>query len=294
MIDFSDLKCFLHLAETKHFGRSALALHMSAPTLSRQIQRLESHLGQILFLRDNRRVELTEAGKKFVEFAQNTLWNYEQIKHQLHSPDSQLVGELKLFCSVTAAYSHLPPIIDRFRAMYPDVEIKLSTGDAADALDKVISKEADLGIAGRPIHLPSSIVFNKIGDIALSLIIPAMPGAIKQAALQPEPDWANIPFILPEHGPSRARVDAWFKFNHIKHPHIYATVAGHEAIVPMVAVGCGVAIIPEVVLENSAESIKQRIIKKHLSSIDSFDLGVCTQLKRLNEPLIHAFWSLTQ
>ncbi len=47
-----------------------------------------------------------------------------------------LSGELRLFCSVTAAYSHLPPILDRFRAEHPQVEIKLDTGDAADAVEK--------------------------------------------------------------------------------------------------------------------------------------------------------------
>lgn len=291
-MDLTDLKCFLHLTQTLHFGRSASALHMSASTLSRQIQRLENALGQPLFVRDNRRVELTEAGKKFIHFAQTTLFDYEQVKQLMNAENSALTGELKLFCSVTAAYSHLPPLLDKFRALHPEVEIKLSTGDAADALEKVLSREADLGIAGRPQNLPLSIGFHKIGDIDLSLIIPAMPCPVKQAATQLIPNWEAIPFILPEHGPSRKRVDEWFKRQNIKNPHIYATVSGHEAIVPMVAVGCGIAIIPEVVVENSAETIKQRIIKKEVLDLQSFDLGMCTQIKRMNEPIIEAFLAL--
>ncbi|SES62947.1 HTH-type transcriptional activator IlvY [Thorsellia anophelis] len=291
-MDLSDLKCFLNLTQTLHFGRSASALHMSASTLSRQIQRLENSLGQALFIRDNRHVELTEAGQKFINFAQTTLLEYEQIKQLVNAKNSTLAGELKLFCSVTAAYSHLPPILDKFRALHPNVEIKLSTGDAADALEKIQSREADLGIAGRPANLPLSIIFHKIGDIELSLIIPAMPCQVKQAAIQANPNWEEIPFILPEHGPSRKRVDEWFKRQNIKHPHIYATVAGHEAIVPMVAVGCGIAILPAVVVENSAETIKQRIIKKEILDIQSFDLGICTQIKRMHEPIIEAFLAL--
>lgn len=62
-MDLRDLKTFLHLAESRHFGRSARAMHVSPSTLSRQIQRLEEDLGQPLFVRDNRTVTLTEAAK---------------------------------------------------------------------------------------------------------------------------------------------------------------------------------------------------------------------------------------
>ena len=55
-VDLRDLKTFLHLAESRHFGRSARAMHVSPSTLSRQIQRLEEDLGQPLFVRDNRTV----------------------------------------------------------------------------------------------------------------------------------------------------------------------------------------------------------------------------------------------
>ncbi len=64
-MDLRDLKTFLHLAESRHFGRSARAMHVSPSTLSRQIQRSEEDLGQPLFVRDNRTVTLTEAGKSY-------------------------------------------------------------------------------------------------------------------------------------------------------------------------------------------------------------------------------------
>ncbi len=144
-MDLRDLKTFLHLAESRHFGRSARAMHVSPSTLSRQIQRLEEDLGQPLFVRDNRTVTLTEAGEELRVFAQQTLLQYQQLRHTIdqqgpslsgelqqlrHTIDQQgpsLSGELHIFCSVTAAYSHLPPILDRFRAEHPSVEIKLKT-----------------------------------------------------------------------------------------------------------------------------------------------------------------------
>ncbi|AKF40092.1 TPA: HTH-type transcriptional activator IlvY [Yersinia enterocolitica] len=292
-MDLRDLKLFLHLAESRHFGRSAKAMYVSPSTLSRQIQRLEETIGQPLFLRDNRTVQLTDAGTQLKAFAQQTLLQYQQLRHALGQHGPSLSGELRLFCSVTAAYSHLPPILDRFRARHPLVEIKLTTGDAADAVDKVQSNEADLGIAGRPEVLPTSVAFTQIGEIPLVLIAPALPCAVRSQVSVDQPDWATIPFILPEHGPSRKRIDLWFRRQRITNPLIYATVSGHEAIVSMVALGCGVALIPSVVVDNSPEPVRNRIsLLDDVSLVEPFELGVCVQKKRLSEPLIEAFWGL--
>ncbi|HDY4895743.1 TPA: HTH-type transcriptional activator IlvY [Yersinia enterocolitica] len=292
-MDLRDLKLFLHLAESRHFGRSAKAMHVSPSTLSRQIQRLEETIGQPLFLRDNRTVQLTDAGTQLKAFAQQTLLQYQQLRHALGQHGPSLSGELRLFCSVTAAYSHLPTILDRFRARHPLVEIKLTTGDAADAVDKVQSNEADLGIAGRPEVLPTSVAFTQIGEIPLVLIAPALPCAVRSQVSVDQPDWATIPFILPEHGPSRKRIDLWFRRQRITNPLIYATVSGHEAIVSMVALGCGVALIPSVVVDNSPEPVRNRIsLLDDVSLVEPFELGVCVQKKRLSEPLIEAFWGL--
>ena len=292
-MDLRDLKLFLHLAESRHFGRSSKAMHVSPSTLSRQIQRLEEELGQPLFQRDNRTVQLTSAGEQLKNFAQQTLLHYQQLRSGLDQHGPTLSGELHLFCSVTAAYSHLPPILDRFRAQHPLVEIKLTTGDAADAVEKVQSTEADLGIAGRPESLPGSVDFTQIGEIPMILISPSLPCAVRTQVSEPHPDWSQIPFILPEHGPARKRIDVWFKRNRLSNPLIYATVSGHEAIVSMVALGCGIALIPSVVVDNSPEPVRNRIsVLDNVTLGAPLELGVCVQKKRLNEPLIDAFWQL--
>ncbi|CDH05207.1 transcriptional activator for isoleucine and valine synthesis (LysR family) [Xenorhabdus bovienii str. oregonense] len=292
-MDIRDLKLFLHLAESCHFGRTAKAIHVSPSTLSRQIQRLEELLGHPLFLRDNRTVKLTFAGEQLKQFAQQTLLQYQQLRHSLNHQSPSLSGELRLFCSVTAAYSHLPQVLDKFRAEHPLVEIKLTTGDAADAVDRIQSDQADLGIAGKPEKLPNNVSFTKIGEIPLVLIAPSLPCAVRTLAIQEQPDWNAIPFILPEHGPSRTRIELWFRRNRIPNPLIYATVSGHEAIVSMVALGCGIALIPAVVVENSPEPVRNRVsLLENIALVEPFELGVCTLSKRLQEPLVKAFWGM--
>ena len=288
-MEFNDLRLFLHLVESRNFSKTAVQNHMSPSTLSRQIQRMEEELGQMLFLRDNRQVSLTAAGEKFLPFARQNWAQWQQLKQQLQVNLTELSGELKLFCSVTAAYSHLPSVLEKFRTRYPQVEIQLITGDPASAVEQVQSQQADLALAGRPLNLPNSLEFHYIDDITLSLIAPRVVCTATQLLQQNPIDWQKVPFILPVEGPARQRIDQWFRHKKIKHPTIYATVAGHEGIVPMVALGCGVALLPDVVIKNSPMNPQVSSINLDMP-IEPFQLGVCVQRKSLEHPLVKAFW----
>ncbi|AGI33223.1 TPA: HTH-type transcriptional activator IlvY [Mannheimia haemolytica] len=290
-MDFQSLKLFLDIAQSRSFIRSAEKNYMTASTLTRHIQRIEEELGQPLFLRDNRQVRLTEAGERFLAFAQQGWAEWQQLQNQLSPAQGDLEGELKVFCSVTASYSHLPPILGKFRQKYPKVDIKLSTGDPALALEQVQSLAADISVAGKPEFLPNNIVFHYIDDIQLSIIAPRVASQATQFLQQSPIDWKNIPFILPVNGPVRKRIDRWFKEQKIKDPIIYATVSGHEAIVPMVALGFGVALLPDIVIKHSPMNNQVSYVNLP-SPITPFELGICVQQKRLQEPIINAFWQL--
>ena len=199
-VDLRDLKTFLHLAESRHFGRSARAMHVSPSTLSRQIQRLEEDLGQPLFVRDNRTVTLTEAGEELRTFAQQTLLQYQQLRHVI---DQQ--GLRSPASCISSALSPPPIAICRrsstaFRAAHPSVEIKLSTGDAADAMEKVVTGEADLAIAGKPETLPGSVAFSMLENLAVVLIAPALPCPVRNQVTVERPDWSTVPFIMADQG----------------------------------------------------------------------------------------------
>ncbi|HDL4151225.1 TPA: LysR family transcriptional regulator, partial [Mannheimia haemolytica] len=82
-MDFQSLKLFLDIAQSRSFIRSAEKNYMTASTLTRHIQRIEEELGQPLFLRDNRQVRLTEAGERFLAFAQQGWAEWQQLQNQL-------------------------------------------------------------------------------------------------------------------------------------------------------------------------------------------------------------------
>ncbi|EAT12907.1 HTH-type transcriptional activator IlvY [Bermanella marisrubri] len=291
-MDFKDLNQFVVLSETLHYGRAAQQCHTSASTISRVVQRLEEQLGQQLINRERKDVKLTRAGESFKEYAIRTLEQYQQLRDQLHTRTSELEGELSLYCSVTATYSFLSELLALFRQRHPLVDIRLRTGDAAQAVDMAKNGEVDIAIAARPDQLSPRLAFRPIKQVPLAFIAPNQSGPVSDALSQIDVDWKKIPMILSETGLGRVRVDNWFKQRQIK-PQIYGQVSGHEAIVAMVALGFGVGVVPELVLSNSPMMEKVRILPVQ-PELEPFSVGLCTLNSHLNHPLVDAFWQVTE
>ncbi|CAM3861793.1 HTH-type transcriptional regulator GltC [Vibrio aerogenes CECT 7868] len=285
------LRLFVHLTESKNFSKTAGAMHISPSALSRQIQKLEDEIGHHLFVRDNRRVELTPAGKKLIPVALQIIEKWQNFQAEIDESHHTLKGEVRLFCSVTASYSHLPDLLSDFRAHHPLIDFQLSTGDPTQTIDKLLNNEADIGISALPNPLPSRIVFQTISDISLSVIAPAGITNFAYSLNNEPPDWSQVPFIVPASGTARESADQWFHDMGIK-PKIYAqTTGGHEAIVSMVALGYGVGIAPDVVIINSPVRDKiQRLPQSQL--LKPFKLGVCCKRSQLKQPLVNALWQV--
>lgn len=287
-MDLKSLNMFVDLAKSLHFAKTAEQHHVSPSTLSRIIQRLEQEVGSSLLHRDNRTVVLSEAGGQFRQYAEQQIEQWRVLQQSLNHKQVELQGKLHIFCSVTAAYSHLPPLLERFRQQHPLVEIMLTTGDAADALEQVEKQAVDFAIAARPEQLSRIFSFHHLAQIPLAVIAPVMSCQVQQL-LQQNFRWSDVPIILPEHGPARKRFDHWFRKKQQGKANIYATVSGHEALVSMVALGCGVGIVPQVVVENSP--VKERVQYLHdVGAIEPFDLGVCCLNQNKDQSLIKAFF----
>lgn len=287
-MDLKELELFVDLAETLHFGRTGERMHLSPSAVSRAVQRLEQRLGRRLLERDNRSVRLNEAGRIFLAYALRSLEEWRRVQAQLDPKPTRLAGEVSLYCSVTAVYSLVAELLGRVRARYPDIELKLHTGDQADAIERVQAGTEDLAIAARPQPLPRKLRFLTLARSPLQFIAPAR----SDAAHRPdsgEPDWRDLPLIVSERGLARQHVDSWFRQRGID-PVVYAQVAGHEAIVPMVGLGLGVGVVPELVLDASPQRHSVRVVPVS-PTLPMFEVGLCARAQRLDDPLIAAFWS---
>lgn len=287
-MDIRNLKLFRHLAGTLHFARSSQACYITPSALTRVIQRLESDLGERLFIRDNRSVELTPAGMALKRYADDVLQRWDRLNDEL-SADTVLQGELSIYCSVTAAYGILPDIMASYRTSYPGVRIHLETGDAAKALAKLSNQDADMAIAALPDTLPRDFLFQTISQTPLVFISPRQyPGVTIKTAQGI--DWEKTPLIIPDQGLSRDRIDQWFaKENFV--PNIYSQVAGNEAILVMVSLGFGIGLVPRMVLEKSPLFNRVKILD-NTPELPPFVIGLCTRKKNLANPRVAALWSI--
>ena len=290
-MDIPTLHLFSRLAASLHFGRTSRACNLSPSALTRAVQRLEEDLGEQLFLRDNRSVALTRAGECFLAYAEDVLRRHEQLRAQL-ARSTALKGSLSLYCSVTAAYAVLPDIFQRFRKAYPKVHLRLQTGDAAKALARLQNRETDIAIAALPARLPARMDFLKITDTPLVFIEPRHYPDIVCSTGQGEVDWERTPVIMPETGVSRQRIDRWFAEKRLV-PNIYAEVAGNEAIIAMVSLGCGAGVVPQLVLDKSPvrEQVKMLAPAPRLAP---FSVAVCTMRRKIRSPQVQAFWEIAE
>ncbi|MGS2723895.1 HTH-type transcriptional activator IlvY [Porticoccus sp. GXU_MW_L64] len=289
-MDTRSLKHFLALAECLHFGRASENCYISPSALSRSIKQLEDDLGVLLFTRDNRTVELTAEGEKFLNYARETLSHWELIRNDLMEGNDTLSGEISMYCSVTASYSILYNLLTPFRQQYPLIDFKLHTGDPDKAIKRITDGEEDITIAARPDRLQRGLVFKTITTTPLRFIAPNT-GGFDIANLNGKnraENWQDLPVILAESGVARKRIDRWFHQLGVK-PKIYAQVTGNEAIVSMVGLGLGIGIVPQIVLDHSpiAEGVQVLDIQPEL---EPYDVGLCVLEKKLKNPLVAAFW----
>lgn len=287
------LRLFIKLAETGNFSRCAQQQHISASKLSRMIQAIEEDLGVTLFHRDNRHVELSHDGQHFLKFAREQLSNWETFESELQNRNGKLSGTVSIYCSVTASYSFLYDILACFRAEQPYIQIKLHTGDPADAIERVSQGLEDIAIAAKPEQIPSSLSFKQFDSSPLHFVGSAESPTFNALLKEKGPSaWADIPMIVSERGLARRRFDKWVNEQGFT-PNIYAQVSGNEAIVSMVSLGCGVGLVPQIVIDNSP--LKTKVEKTCLQpNIEDYEVGACVQSRRLKSPLVNALWELIE
>jgi LysR family positive regulator for ilvC len=289
-MDHESLRAFLRLTATLHFGRASRQSNVSPSALSRIILRLEEEVGQKLFIRDNRSVELTAAGAGLRAYAQEVLDGWDRLRSGLESGNQTLSGELRLYSSVAASYTVLSELLKKSRLQYPGIHIRLQTGDPADAMDRVQDGGADITVAARPDSIPRNIEFKTVTVTPLVFVAPATASEASALTSKSPIPWGRVPLVLSESGLSRSRTDAWFRKAGIK-PNVYAEVSGHEAVVSMVRLGFGVGVAPKIVVDRFSQKGEVRTLDIE-PAMEPYVVGLCAHKRRLESPVVKAFWDI--
>jgi LysR family positive regulator for ilvC len=290
-VDERSLRLFVNLADELHFGRAAAKCHMSASAATRMIQRLESGLGVHLLERDNRSVLLTRSGQHLLVYARDALQRWQALLGEIQERGSSLSGVLRMYCSVTASYSVLAEILPAVRSHYPGIEIHVNTGDQALALDRVERGQEHLAIAAHPQQLSGKLDFQPLARSPLVCVAPVIPCQVRDMLVGGGAlDWSTVPVIIAQGGLARTRLEQWFREQGVK-PRVYAYVSGHEAIVSLVALGFGLAVVPQLVLDSSPLRDRVAVVPQG-PQLESFDIGLVARRQSQRDPLVRAVWDL--
>lgn len=245
MFEFSQLRCFVILAEELHFGRAAARLHMTQPPLSRQIQLLEHHVGAKLLERTSRRVSLTMAGRNFLQEAQALLHLAESASLAARRVAGGDAGVVSIGFTAASAYRFMPGLVANLRKRLPDVVIALKEMVTGEQVEALASGRLDIAML-RP-HA-SAEDFESVCAVRESLVA-VIPQAhpLATGRLPVLKDFNHIPFVM--YSPLEARyfhdlVASTF-FDAGVHPRIIQYTSQVHTILALVRAGLGVALVPE-------------------------------------------------
>lgn len=242
-MELRQLESFVVVAEELNVGRAATRLHLTQPTLSRQIAALERDLGVELFARVKKRFVLTAAGQSFLTDAQELLQRAEVAVRDAQRVQRGELGTLRLQFVQSATFEALPRLLGAFRDAYPEVVLELETMTTIEQTKALLDGRIDVGLF-RPLRQLPGLDTRVISRDPLVVALPAKHRLArrKRVALA---DLAEDSFVLYTRasGPSvhdaivgRCQ-DAGFT------PRIVQQGADVQTIVSLVAAGLGVSLL---------------------------------------------------
>ncbi|HZX04150.1 LysR substrate-binding domain-containing protein [Kribbella sp.] len=243
MFTLEQLSAFVAVAEELHFGRAAERLRMTQPPLSRQVQKLERSVGARLLERDNRKVELTEAGRAFLVEARRLLALVETAGDLARRVDQGAAGTLRLGFTATSAIRTLGPLLRRLSEELPDVDVILHERVTPTQVDGLLRGELDLGLGRPPFDLEvldSRIVFRE----PLCAVVPGNHRLGTLGRPLTAADFAGEQVI--SYSPTQARYfhELTVRFLAASQPRIEQRVQQILTVILLVAAGRGVALVP--------------------------------------------------
>ncbi len=144
------LKTFIIAAEHSNFRKASELLFISQPTVTVHIKQLEKEVGANLFVRDGRKVMLTEAGIRYVKHAKTLLSLYEEGISELHSFQQGFISQLTIGISPLIADTILPFVLKQFIQSHPNIEISVKIIESIKIEQAVELEEVDIGLSCLP------------------------------------------------------------------------------------------------------------------------------------------------
>lgn len=245
MLQLTQIRCFVAVAEELHFGRAAARLNMTQPPLSRQIQLLEHTLGVALLERTSRHVRLTQAGIVFLPEARRLLRGAEDAVLAARRAGRGALGQIAIGFTPSSSYDFLPQLISALQTEYPDIELILEEMITRDQIAALTSNRLDLAFV-RPPFAATGVTFQPVRSERIVAALPYHhPLAHKDALTATDLEGQNlIMYSVLGGGYFHDLVQRLLVSANIQ-PRLIHHLTQIHALLSLVRSGVGMALIPE-------------------------------------------------
>lgn len=242
-VELRQLRSFVITAEELHVGRAAARLHLTQPSLSRQIAALERDVGAPLFTRVRRRFGLTPAGEIFLGAAREIVHRADDAAEQARRAHRGELGTLRLRFVQSATFQLLPRLLGAFRAALPDVVLDVETMTTLGQVAALRAGRIDVGLLRPPISEPT-LTTRVVSRDPLVAALPAGHRLANRRRL-PLTALAEEPFVLYKRswGPSVQDAIVGHCLSAGFSPRIIQEAGDVQTIVSLVSAGLGVSLL---------------------------------------------------
>ncbi len=245
------LQYFLAAAREENITKAAALLHITQPTLSRQLMQLEEELGVKLFRRGKHNILLTEEGMMLRRRAQEIVDLAEKTAKELKHGEEKVSGEISIGCGETRNMRPLSEMLASFRQEYPDVSFHIYTAIADEVRERLENGILDMGLLLEPVEVSRyHYVRMPLREKWQVLMRRDMQLAGKQK-ITPD-DLAGVPIIMARRQSVRNELENWFGYDKEKlHAVLTCNLSHHNQSI-MVESGIGVALVMEFTCKQDA------------------------------------------
>jgi DNA-binding transcriptional LysR family regulator len=272
-ISFEQIKAFQAAAETLSFSKAAEQIFRTQSAVSIQIAKLEEAVGQKLFQRTTKQIELTEAGQILLRCTTQMKVLLEQTEQELTDLKKMEKGRLTICTSDTTACYQLPGIIQAYQAKYPRIEIIVRNATSLKTIDMVMDNQVDLGIATLKYLKPPLVAVALFYRLDVVICHPDHPLAAKKSVYLKDLEAYNC-VLLDQKCSSRRILDEACTAAGA-HLSIAMELSSIEVVKNFVSINAGISVVPEIAVRREITDKKLVALKiRDFRNADPIKMGV--------------------
>lgn len=291
-MQIGQLRAFLAVAEQRHFTRAARELGMAQPSVSAHVRRLESELGNELFDRRRGDLRLTVAGEALLPFARRILADVDAAASELSQVGGLARGRLAIGATPSLAATLVPPVLARFHAAYPGIELALREAGSMELVAALVEGAVDIALVILPVRHEALETQALLREELVVAVARTHPLAKRRTIAMT--DLRDVPLVMFRQGYDlRSATEAACRAAGFA--PTFAVEGGEMGgVLRLTAAGLGAAIVPSLVVEPRGPLRAVRIARSSLTRTIGIAHRRDRRLSAAGQELIETFRSLVR